>query len=123
MQINKLLLSFLFLSHISHAADASLSAYSQTLNKELPEKFDNITVLRTSTVENNHLYYHFVLNATPEEFQGAFPKVKAQILKTICGQSREKQVLKGFKANLVYRYENQKGQSLGEFMVQPSHCN
>lgn len=122
MQIHKLILGFFFLTQLSQAADGTLSSYSQTINKNLPEKFDYITVLRTTTVENNHLYYHFLLNATEEEFKGAFPKVKAQILKTVCTQSREKAILKGFKANLVYRYENQKGQSLGEFMIRPAHC-
>lgn len=120
--MKKIILLLMFSSTISFAADTTLSAFSVTTNKTLPEKYDNITVLRSTTVENNNFYYHFLLNANHDEFKMALPKVHSQILKTVCGQSRERTILKGFKANLIYRYENQKGQSLGEFMVQPSHC-
>ncbi len=92
------------------------------INKALPENYDRVTRLRTTTVENNHLVFHFLLDAQMPEYEWALPKVKAQVLKTICSDSREGHVLKKERANIVYRYENVKGQSLGEFMVTPAHC-
>lgn len=100
----------------------TLEEYSLRLNKELPEVYDPVTKLLKTTVENNNLIYHFIVDANHAEFNWAFPKVKTQILKTVCANSREKFVFKELKANLVYRYENVKGQSMGEFMVRPEHC-
>ncbi len=101
---------------------ASLEEASLKINRSLPENYDRVTRLRTTTVENNHLVFHFLLNAEKSEYQWALPKVKEQVLKTICSQSREGDVLKNRRGNIVYRYENLKGQSLGEFMVTPEHC-
>ena len=108
---------------LAQTGSPDLKAYSVNMNKSLPEIFDHATKLMTTTVENNNFYYHFMLKATREEFAGALPKVQNQVLKTICTQSRERPILVRYKANLIYRYENDKGQSLGEFMIQPSHCS
>lgn len=118
----KLFYLILFLSASSFAQMSDLKIQSEKMNKELPEIIDHITKLRATTVQNNDLYYHYLVNATQQEFNLAFPKVKAQILKTICTQKREKIILKSLKANIVYQYENLKGQSLGEFLIRPTHC-
>lgn len=112
----------MMLSPVSAQTQMSLEEVSVKLNKDLPENYDQVTRLRKTTVENNHLIYNFLLNADQAEFDRALPKVKAQVMKTICSKPREKQILKGHKASIVYRYENLKGQSLGEFMIAPSHC-
>lgn len=112
---------FLFIT-TALGAPGDLRSYSAEINKSLPENFDPVTRLRTTTVQNNNLYYHFLVKVSQEEFKEALPKVRGQILRTICSQSREKRGLKTYRANLVYQYENEKGQSLGEFMVRPEHC-
>lgn len=116
----KLLVIILF--SVSFDACASLKETSATINKDLPEVYDPVTKLVTTTVENNNLVYNFIVNANQGEFDWALPKVKAQVLKTICRSSRERKVLKSLKSNVVYRYENVKGQSLGEFLIRPEHC-
>jgi hypothetical protein len=114
---------FLLCLFISLAiAQVTLEEVSSRINKSLPENYDHMTRLRTTTVENNHLVFHFLVKAEKSESQWAMPKVKEQVLKTICSDSREGSVLKRQKVNIVYRYENVKGQSLGEFMVTPEHC-
>lgn len=100
----------------------SLEEYSKNLNKELPEVYDRITKLITTTVEHHDLTYHFVIDVSQKEYQWAMPKVKEQVLKTICSQGRERSVLLRHRASLIYSYENVKGQSLGKFMVKPEHC-
>lgn len=100
----------------------TLEQKSSEINKALPEIYDRITKLRTTTVENNNISYHFLVDATPAEYREAFPKVRAQILRTICQKRTERSLLKDFNANIVYRYENVKGMSLGEFMVKPDFC-
>lgn len=104
------------------AQTPSLEMYSQKINADLPENYDKITRLRKTTVENDELVFHFLVLATKEEFSTAFPKVKDQVLRTICRHSREGRVLRELKAPVIYRYENEKGQSLGEFVVRPGHC-
>lgn len=116
----KILITLLF--GFSFTAEASLIAYSEKLNRSLPENLDSITQLRKTSVQNNYLYYHFIVQATQVEYSNVIEKVKAQNLKAVCKQSRELIVFKTYKASLVYRYENEKGQSLGEFMIQPGHC-
>ena len=91
-------------------------------NKSLPQIYDHATKLTTTTVEQNNFYYHFLVGATQKEFDFALPKVKVQILKTICSRKTERIILKEYKANIVYRYESDKGMSLGEFMVKPDFC-
>lgn len=100
----------------------TLQEVSQKLNKELPENYDHATRLVSTSVENNNFYYHFILKATVEEYQKALPMVQSQIMKTVCSRPREKTLLKDYKANIIYRYESEKGTSLGEFMVRPEHC-
>ncbi len=114
--------SFLFMAQFSSATDANLLAYSSKLNTNLPEVYDHATKLMRTRVENNNLNFEFIVRANMEEFAFAFPKVRSQILSTICRQSREGTALRQYKANVVYRYESEKGQSLGEFMVKPDHC-
>jgi hypothetical protein len=100
----------------------SLKDISTEENKSLPQIYDHATKLNTTSVENNNFYYHFLVGATQMEFDLALPKVKAQILKTICSRKIERSILKEHKANIIYRYESDKGLSLGEFMVKPEHC-
>jgi hypothetical protein len=120
---HKMKLFLLFtLSAFAQVARPGLAEISHTLNKSLPEVYDQLTKLVSTSVENNNFIYHFLVNANQSEFDGALPKVKAQILKTICAKKVERSLLKVHKAHLVYRYENVKGQSLGEFMVRPEHC-
>lgn len=122
----KILLLTLFIFNCSSVFPApdtpSLKEFSEKMNSSLPEVFDHATKLMTTTVDNNNFNYHFVLNATKDEFKFAFPKVKTQILKTICSRSQERSILKNYKANIVYRYETLKGETLGQFMVKPEHC-
>lgn len=101
---------------------ANLEEYSVKINKDLPEKYDSITKLRKTTVENNNLIYNFLVDADQGEFDWAMPKVKSQVMSTICTKGRDKTALHQYNANIVYRYENVKGQALGEFMVRPEHC-
>lgn len=99
-----------------------LAGYSKEMNKSLPEVYDHATKLLRSSVENQNFSYHFLLRATKAEYDQALPHVKRQILKSVCTNSRDKIILHKYQANIVYRYENEKGQSLGEFMVSPSFC-
>lgn len=115
--------SFLVLAQFASASDNSLESYSKNLNNTLPEVYDHATKLMRTRVENNHLIFDFIVKANKEEFAFAFPKVRAQILSSICRQSREGKALKQYKANIVYKYESEKGQAMGEFMVKPDHCS
>lgn len=101
----------------------SLKDISDKWNKDLPEKFDSITKLQKTTTENNNFIHHFIVDANQFEFDTALPKVKQQIMSSICSKPREKHLLNVQKANLVYRYESIRGLSLGEFMVRPEHCS
>ena len=112
----------LFIISAALAAEIDLKSYSEKVNQSLPEVYDHITKLRTTSVQNNNFYFHFLVKATQAEFFQFVPRVKTQVLKTICSQSRGGTILKHYKSNLIYQYENEKGQSLGEFMVQPNHC-
>ncbi len=105
------------------AGPSSLEELSQKVNKDLPEVYDTVTKLMRSTVENHYFKYHFLVGATKPEFESAFPKVKAQILKTICSHRREKTILTVYKAGIIYSYENVQGQSLGQFLVKPEFCH
>lgn len=96
---------------------------SSTINKSLPETWDHATKLLRTTVENNNIFYYFVLKANEDEYKWALPKVKAQVLRTICSKPREKSILKDYQANIVYKYESDKGLTLGEFMIKPDHCH
>jgi uncharacterized membrane protein YkoI len=115
-------LTFLSFSSWGQMIQRDLRDVSQELNKTLPEVYDHATKLMKTTVENNNLFYHFILNANQAEYDFALPKVRNQILSTICSKARERTILKNYKANIVYRYEDVKGLSLGEFMVKPEHC-
>ena len=122
--MKKLLLCYLIcLSAFGQVVRPSLTELSVNINKDLPEVWDHATTLLRTTVENNNIYYHFVLKASEEEFKWALPKVKAQVLKSICSKGREKSILKDYRANIVYRYESDKGPTLGEFMVKSDHCH
>ncbi|MCM2349391.1 MAG: hypothetical protein NDI69_05165 [Bacteriovoracaceae bacterium] len=118
----KIIFLLMALNTFAQTSGQSLQELSAKINKTLPEIYDHATKLMSTTVENNNFYYHFMLKATKKEYQGALPHVQAQILKTICSKATERGILLGHKANIVYRYENDKGQSLGEFMVRPGHC-
>jgi hypothetical protein len=100
----------------------TLEEVSQKLNQDLPEVYDPVTKLRKTTVENNHLIFNFLIDANQKEYDWAMPKVRKQVMSTICSKSRERSIFKDHNANIVYRYENVKGQSLGEFMIRPEHC-
>lgn len=110
------------LSAFSQGMKPTLDEVSHALNKDLPEIYDPVTKLRKTTVENNHLIFNFLIDANQKEYDWAMPKVKKQVMSTICSKSRERTIFKVHNANIVYRYENVKGQSLGEFMIRPEHC-
>lgn len=120
--MNALIFFFLSLSAYSQMQGLSLEEASKTINKDLPEIYDSVTKLMRTTVEYNNITYHFLVDANEKEFNWALPKVKAQVLRTICTKTREKYLLKQYKANIVYNYENVKGLSLGQFMIRPDHC-
>lgn len=113
-----LFLSFSALAQIP----LSLEETSSRINRDLPEIYDRMTKLRSTSVENNNLIYNFLVDVNQSEYNFALPKVKNQVMSTICSKSRERMVFHSHKANIVYRYENVKGQSLGEFMIRPEHC-
>jgi hypothetical protein len=117
----KFLLLIFSLSLFAQAPE-SLEDMSRKINLSLPEKYDHMTKLLRTRVENNVMNFDFLVNATKEEFAAAFPKVKGEVLKTVCHHSREGLILKAHKKAIIYRYENLKGQSLGEFMISPQHC-
>lgn len=122
--MKKFLLCFLIsLSSYAQVARPTLTELSSTINKSLPETWDHATKLLRTTVENNNIFYHFVLKANEDEYKWALPKVKAQVLRTICSKPREKSILKDYQANIVYKYESDKGLTLGEFMIKPDHCH
>ncbi len=110
-------------SALAQAPRPTLKDASVEINSSLPEVYDHVTKLMRTTVENEDLVYHFLIDANQKEYDFALPKVKTQILSTICKRSTERSILKGHRANIIYRYENVKGMSLGEFMVNPSHCS
>lgn len=109
---------FLFIS----LASASLEEFSKKVNGNLPEIYDPVTKLMRSTIENNLFVYHFLVDATPEEFKTAFPKVQSQIRSSACRLKTERTVLTQYKTGIEYRYENVKGQSLGSFIIRPDFC-
>lgn len=115
-------ISFLIIFLPLFASAESLKDISDKWNKDLPEKFDSITKLQKTTTLNNNFIFNFIVDANQFEFDTALPKVKQQIMATICSKPREKHLLKNLKSNLVYRYESVRGLSLGEFMVRPEHC-
>lgn len=122
-QMKKHLLAlFVTLPVLAQVPRPSLKDISTEENKSFPQIYDHATKLIKTTVENNNFYYHFLVGANQKEFDFALPKVKAQILKSICARKTERTILKEHKANIVYRYESDKGMSLGEFMVKPQHC-
>lgn len=100
----------------------SLQDVSTQINKSLPEIIDPVTRIQRTTVENNHVVYHVLVNATHKEYAFAIDKVKSQVFKNICQNKWSVTILKTHKAEIVYRYENQKGQLLGQFMVRSGHC-
>lgn len=122
----KITLFILFILLISSAIAQpdrpTISEVSKNLNKELPQVYDHATKLMTTTVENNNFIYHFTLRATEIEYKMALPKVKSQILSTICSKKRERSLFEDHKVGLVYRYESERGTTLGEFLVRPEHC-
>lgn len=101
---------------------ATLQEASDKMNKSLPEIFDPVTKLVTTSVVNKNIKYHFILQASSSEFSWAMPKVKNKVLETVCSQMRERFLLTHYKANIVYSYENLNGQFLGEFMIKSEHC-
>lgn len=118
-----LFLTLLFLSQVSaQNSRPSLTEFSNEVNKSLPEVYDSVTKLMKTTVENNNFKYNFIIDADQKEYAFAMPKVREQILKTICSKRTEKTILKSYRAHIIYSYENVKGQSLGEFMVRPDYC-
>jgi hypothetical protein len=100
----------------------TLEEYSHKLNGSLPEVYDAVTKLRMTSVENSQLVYNFLVDASLQESSWALPKVKAQVLSRVCKNSYQKNVLQKYRTSLIYRYENLKGQSLGEFLIPPEHC-
>ena len=112
----------LFLFSVQVFANPALEALTVKVNKDLPEVYDHATKLMRTTVENSNFKYHFIVGATKLEFAEAYPKVKVQILKTICSHSRERNILKVHRAGILYSYESVKGESLGQFLVKPDHC-
>ena len=84
----KILLFLMALHSIAQSTNTEIQAYSLKINKTLPEVYDHVTKLISTTVENNNFYYHFHLKATRKEFTEAKPKAQAQILKTVCSQPR-----------------------------------
>lgn len=121
MKLGMIFLLFLFLNAYA-LIPVTLEKVSSDVNKNLPEVYDPITKLVSTSVEHHHFKYHFIVDATEKEFQEALPKVKAQVLKTICQNSVSRSVLTEHKATIVYSYENVKGQTLGQFLVKPPHC-
>lgn len=107
---------------MANASPMNLSEVSAHMNKSLPEVYDPVTKLISTSVENHNFKFHFVLKANYKEYSWAMPKVKAKILETICSKSKERVLLKQHRANLVYSYENVEGQLLGLFMVKPEQC-
>lgn len=100
----------------------SLEEISTEMNKALPEVYDQVTKLMRTTVENNNINYHFLIDADKKDFAWALPKVRSQILSNVCKNVRQKTILTSYRANIVYSYENVKGQALGEFMVKTDQC-
>ena len=100
----------------------TLERISTDLNHKLPEVYDSVTKLMRTSVEHNNLKYSFLLDASHKEYRWAMPKVREQVMKNVCKNERERFILKKLNANIVYSYENTKGQSLGEFMIKPSDC-
>lgn len=114
----------LFLSFAAFAQTTpDIHQVSAKINKSLPQIYDHATKLMRTTVENNNFYYHFMLKASKAEYAFATPKVKSQIMNTICSRPQEKAILTSYNSNIVYRYESDKGEYLGEFMVKPEHCS
>ena len=92
------------------------------MNRGLPEVYDHVTTLKTTSVLNNHFIYHFTIDLDQEEFNKILPKVKKQVLKSACSNKNQKMLLTIYKTAIIYTYENLKGISLGQFMVKSSHC-
>lgn len=117
-----ILISIISLGTWAQNSKPSLKEVSAHMNKTLPEIFDPVTKLISTSVENNNFKYHFILNANDTEYAWAMPKVKSKILDSICKQSRERNLLLNHKANIIYSYENVQGHLLGEFMIKADHC-
>lgn len=100
----------------------TLMDISQKVNKDLPVIYDSVTKLTRTTVENDYFIYHYLVDGNKPEFDRALPMVKGRITKSICTDRVTKTILVDLKKSIVYRYENPKGISLGQFMVSPDHC-
>lgn len=122
MKLILILLMFSLSDLFAQSQQLTLGEYSTQMNKEFPQVYDHATRLVSSSVENSNFIYHFQLRADQSEFRSALPHVKEQILKTVCAKPKDRVLLTVYKANLVYKYENDKGNYLGEFMIQPEHC-
>lgn len=118
----KSLLVALLVSFSCTSFGATLQELSSQMNKTLPEVYDPVTKLQKTSVENNNFYYHFLLDANQREYDRALPNVKRALQKSACGSSKDRRILLQHKANIVYRYENVKGEFLGEFMLKPDQC-
>ncbi len=121
MERTYMLVLFLFNFFLTASA-SSLEELSRNANKDLPEVYDHATKLMRTTVENGNFVSHFLVRASQEGYAIAIPKVRSQVMTTVCKHTREKVILGKHSANLLYRYENEKGQSLGEFMIPAGFC-
>ena len=119
---NVVLIMLVLFPLYSFAQKENLKQVSEKLNKDLPEVYDSITKLVTTTVQNNDIKFNFIVDASEQEFKEALPKVKREVLKTVCRRKTENYILNTLKANIIYSYENVKGQSLGEFVVRVGSC-
>jgi hypothetical protein len=115
-------LMLILLATYSFAQRENLNEVSEKLNKDLPEVYDPITKLVTTTVQNNDIKFNFIVDASEKEFKDTLPKVKLEVLNTVCRRKSESYILNTLKANIIYSYENVKGQSLGEFVVRIGSC-
>ena len=120
--MNVLMILFCLSLLFAQIGRITLYEVSNKINQNLPEIYDPVTKLQRTTVENNNLIYHFLIDAGQKEYDWALPKVKTQILSNVCTNQNQNSILSEHQANIIFRYENTKGQSLGQFMVQAGHC-
>lgn len=100
-----------------------LKDFSNKLNRNLPEVYDSITKLERTSVEGEFLVYQFVVDINEEQFKQNIEKIKKNAIVNSCTNKNTLHVVEKLKKSLLYRYENLKGQSLGQFQILSGTCS
>jgi len=100
----------------------TIQDFSTKLNKSLPEVYDSITKLERTSVEGDFLVYHFTVDLSQSMFTEHVGKMKNRAEQSSCKNKNTHYVLTKLNKPILYKYENLKGQSLGQFQLAARRC-